>query len=224
MLCSPSNPTGAVYSSQELEALGGVLADWPDVVVLYDAMYDRLFYGGGIAPDFVASCPEMSARTVTFNGFSKTFAMTGWRLGWAIGPSLVIDAMAKLQGQSTSNATTFVQHAGVAALKMDEMVVEEMRSVFKERRDLMVGRLRQLPGVECAMPQGAFYAFADFREHIGKDFGDDRALAGHLLERAKVAVVPGSAFGAPGFLRLSYATSDALIAEGLDRIHKVLTA
>ena len=222
VLCSPSNPTGGVYTVAQLRALGEVLKRHPEVVVLFDAMYDRLYYDGEIAPDFVASCPELEEQVVTFNGFSKTFAMTGWRLGWAIGPEKAIKAMSKLQSQSTSNATTFVQHAGIAALKMDEMVVEEMRDVFRERRDLIVGLLRGVPQVECLEPEGAFYAFPDFSAYLGDRFADDLELASYLLDQAKVAVVPGSAFGAPGFVRLSYATSDALIEEGVERIKKAL--
>ena len=148
--------------------------------------------------------------------------MTGWRLGYTVGPEAVIKAMSKLQSQSTSNPTSFVQYAALAALEMDDMVIAEMREVFKERRDLIVSGLRAIEGVECVEPQGAFYVFPDFSSYIGERFEDDLALAAFLLDEAQVALVPGSAFGAPGHMRLSYATSDAMIEEGLRRIKAAL--
>lgn len=222
VLCSPSNPTGACYSAEELRALGEVLKTRADVAVFFDAIYDRLYYNGDIAPDLVHEVPELAAQTLTFNGFSKTYAMTGWRLGYAIGPEPIIAAMAKLQSQSTSNATTFAQHGAIEALKLPDSVLEGMREIFKGRRDLIVEGLNAIEGVECATPAGAFYVFPDFSAHLGERFADDMALAEFLLEHANVALVPGSAFGSPGFLRLSYATSDALIAEGLKRIQVAL--
>lgn len=224
ILCSPSNPTGAVYSAVELAALGEVLVKHPQVRIFFDAMYDRLFYDGDLSPDLVATVPALADQTITFNGFSKTYAMTGWRLGYTVGPVEVIKAMSKLQSQSTSNPTSFVQYAAVEALALDDMVISEMRAVFKERRDLLVDGLNSIDGVTCALPEGAFYAFPDFNAYIGERFEDDLALAGYLLDEAKVALVPGSAFGAPGFMRLSYATSDALIEEGVARIKKALEA
>lgn len=224
ILCSPSNPTGSVYSKEELAELGAVIARHPQVVVFFDAMYDRLYYEGEIAPDLVASCPEIADQVLTFNGFSKTYAMTGWRLGYTIGPKKVIDAMSKLQSQSTSNPTSITQYAAVAALELDDMVIDEMKQVFKERRDLIVNALEKIPGVTCATPHGAFYAFPDFSHYIPSHFADDMELANFLLDEAKVALVPGSAFGAPGYMRLSYATSDALIEEGVARIHKALSS
>lgn len=224
ILCSPSNPTGAVYSAAELAALGEVLVKHPQVRIFFDAMYDRLFYDGELSADLVATVPALADQTITFNGFSKTYAMTGWRLGYTVGPVEVIKAMSKLQSQSTSNPTSFVQYAAVEALALDDMVISEMRAVFKERRDLLVEGLNSIDGVTCALPEGAFYAFPDFNAYIGERFEDDLALAGYLLDEAKVALVPGSAFGAPGFMRLSYATSDALIEEGIARIKKALEA
>ena len=222
ILCSPSNPTGACYSKAELEALGEALKTREDVVVFFDAIYDRLYYGGGVAPDLVATVPELENRTVTFNGFSKTYAMTGWRLGYAIGPSEIIGAMAKLQSQSTSNTTSFAQYGAIEALNLDDSVIDGMRETFKRRRDLIVEALSAIDGVECATPSGAFYVFPDFSSFIGKRFDDDMALAGYLLDEAQVAVVPGSAFGTPGYLRMSYATSDELIEEGIERIANAL--
>lgn len=222
VLCSPSNPTGACYSAEELAALGAVLEGRDDVVVLFDAIYDRLYYHGEVAPDFVYINPALAERTVTFNGFSKTYAMTGWRLGYAIGPVAIIQAMSKLQSQSTSNATTFAQYGALEALEIEDAKIAQMRDVFKRRRELMVEGLNAIEGVRCATPEGAFYVFPDFSAHIGARFEDDMALTGHLLAEARVALVPGSAFGAPGFLRLSYATSEAVIEEGLKRIEAAL--
>ncbi len=222
ILCSPSNPTGSVYTAEELTAIGEVIAKYPKLVVFFDAMYDRLYYDGEIAPDLVACAPQIKDQVLTFNGFSKTYAMTGWRLGYTIGPVPVIKAMSKLQSQSTSNPTSITQYAGIAALELDDLVIEEMREVFKERRDLVVSGLNSIQGVECATPQGAFYAFPDFSSYIPTHFEDDLALVTYLLEEAKVAVVPGSAFGAPGHARLSYATSDALIEAGVQRIKAAL--
>ena len=223
ILCSPSNPTGAVYSEDELAAIGEVLADHDDVVVMYDAMYDRLFYEGEIAPDFVNVNPHLADRTVTFNGFSKTYAMTGWRLGFGIGPSSIISQMAKLQSQSTSNATSFAQYGALAALELDDSVIADMRETFKSRRDLIVDGLNDIDGVNCQTPHGAFYVFPDVSAHIdGERFTDDLDLADYLLEEAHVAVVPGKAFGSPGYIRMSYASGEAQIAEGLERLKKAL--
>ncbi|MFP4598612.1 MAG: pyridoxal phosphate-dependent aminotransferase [Persicimonas sp.] len=222
ILCSPSNPTGACYTEDELRALGEVLVEREDVVVFFDAIYDRLYYEGEIAPDLVATVPELADRTVTFNGFSKTYAMTGWRLGYAVGPSEIISAMGKLQSQSTSNATAFAQYGALAALQLDDSVIDEMRATFKRRRDLIVGALEAIEGVECATPAGAFYVFPDFSTWIARHFDDDLELAGYLLDEAEVALVPGSAFGQPGCLRLSYATSDELIETGVERIKEAL--
>lgn len=222
VLCSPSNPTGAVYTAEELAAIGEVVAAHPSVRVFFDAMYDRLSYEVDIAPDLVASAPQVAEQTITFNGFSKTFAMTGWRMGFAIGPKAVIGAMSKLQSQSTSNATTFAQWGALHALELDDAVIDGMRETFKRRRDLLVDGLNAIPGVSCPTPQGAFYAFPDFSAYIGDRFEDDLALTAFLLEEAHVALVPGSAFGAPGFMRLSYAVSEEVIAEGLRRIKAAL--
>lgn len=220
ILCSPSNPTGATYETDELEAIAEVLLDFPDVVVMFDAIYDRLYYDGDIAPDLVAVAPQLADRVVTFNGFSKTFAMTGWRLGWALGPAEIIDAMSKLQSQSTSNATSFAQYGAMAAFELDDEVIEQRRQAFESRRDLVVSALRDIDGVRCPKPAGAFYVFPDFSEYVGDDgaFDDDMALTNHLLDNAQTAVVPGSAFGAEGGLRMSYAMDSATLTEGIERI------
>ena len=219
ILCSPSNPTGSVFSESELKAIGDALADRPDVIVFFDAMYDRLFFEGEIAPDFVAVNPHLASQTLTFNGFSKTYAMTGWRLGYTVGPKDVIADMAKLQSQSTSNPTTFAQYGGLEALDLDDDVIANMRGVFKGRRDLIVSLLNGIQGVNCATPGGAFYVFPDFSAFIGNSkIADDLAFAGFLLEEVGVALVPGSAFGSPGYARMSYATSEDLIKDGVSRI------
>jgi len=224
ILCTPSNPTGATYDRSELEALGEVLTDHPEVTVLFDAMYDQLYYGGDLSPDLVDTVPELADRVVTFNGFSKAYAMTGWRLGYAIGPREAIDAMAKLQSQSTSNATTFVQYGGLAAFEVPQTLLEERRNIFERRRDLIVDKLEAIDGVDCPTPGGAFYVFPDFSAYTGQGgrFEGDFALAEHLLEEAHAAVVPGSAFGAPDHLRLSYATGDEAIVRGVNQIANAL--
>ncbi len=227
ILCTPSNPTGSVYSADELREIAEVLSDHPGVTVLFDAIYDQLFYGGDegeLSPDLAGLAPELEERVVTINGFSKAYAMTGWRLGYAIGPTEIIDAMAKLQSQSTSNATTFVQHAALEALELSDDLLADRRQTFRERRDRIVEGLNAIEGVECPTPGGAFYAFPDFSSYIGdgRRFEDDFDLADFLLEEAHVAVVPGSAFGAADHLRMSYATSGELIEEGLDRVQKAL--
>ncbi len=223
ILCSPSNPTGATYSAGELKELAQVLADFPEVVVIFDAIYDRLFYEGELAADLVAQAPELGDRVLTVNGFSKTYAMTGWRLGYAIGPEEWIAAMGTLQSQSTSNATTFVQHGGIAALELDTSILDERREHFKRRRDLIVDGLNAIDGVTCLRPSGAFYVFPDMSEIIAAGpYDDDLDLGAALLDEAHCAVVPGTAFGAPGCLRLSYALSDEAIEEGLERIGSAL--
>lgn len=234
VLCSPSNPTGAVYTEAELKALGQVLAERPEVVTFFDAMYDELYYDGDFAPDLVACVPELKDSVITFNGFSKTYAMTGWRLGYAIAPAAITAAMDKIQSQSTSNPTSFAQHGALAAFEIDPAILVERRDAFRRRRDLICNALNDIPGVQCAQPLGAFYAFPDFSSFIDPSqvhdqkpgnikFADDMALTEYLLVEAKVAVVPGSSFGAPGYLRLSYATSDELITEGIRRIKEALT-
>ena len=224
ILCSPSNPTGSVYTAEELRAIGQVLADYPDVLVLFDAMYDRLYYAGDIAPDFVQVNPELADRTLTFNGFSKTYAMTGWRLGYTIARKDVIAQINKLQSQSTSNPTSFAQYGALAALSLEDSVIAEMRNVFARRRDKIVDLLNAIVGVNCPKPEGAFYVFPDFSLFTSNEarFPDDMHLTSYLLEKARVAVVPGSSFGSEGNLRLSYATSDALIEEGVSRIADAL--
>lgn len=204
---SPSNPSGAVLDTASLRMIADICMD-RDLVALSDEIYEKLVYGPGLVS--LASLPEMAGRTVTVNGFSKAYAMTGWRLGWAVGPKPIVDYMARVQGHTTSQAVTFVMHGGVAALTGDQSCVEVMRRAFDERRRFVLDRLAAM-GYRCAPADGAFYAFVE----VG---GDDVVTAARWLDEARVAVTPGSAFHAPGWLRLSYAAALPRLSEALDRI------
>jgi aspartate aminotransferase len=221
VLNSPSNPTGAVYSRAELEDIAAALGG-TDILALSDEIYHRLIYTDEPYMSF-AALDGMAERTITVNGCSKSFAMTGWRLGFAAGPEPIIRAMARLQGQATSGATSFVQTAAVTALTGDPAWVERMRDAFRRRARLMHGGLNALPGVRCLEPQGAFYCFPDVSgtfDRLGLRDADGFAEA--ALERAHVAVVSGAAFGSPTHVRLSFATSDEQIEEGLRRLRRML--
>ncbi len=204
---SPSNPSGAVLDQRSLNLVADICRD-RGILALSDEIYERLVYG--VTPVSLASLPGMAEQTVTVNGFSKAYAMTGWRLGWAVGPKPVIEYMARVQGHTTSQAVTFVMHGGLAALTGDQAPVEEMRRAFDERRRYVLGRLAGM-GYRTAPADGAFYAFVE----VG---GDDVAIASRWLDEARVAVTPGSAFHAPGWLRLSYATALPRLAEAMDRV------
>ncbi|MBI5369008.1 MAG: pyridoxal phosphate-dependent aminotransferase [Planctomycetes bacterium] len=224
VLNSPSNPTGTVYSADELRALGAVLAGH-GTLVLSDEIYEKLVYDGARHHSLAALVPELAARTVTVNGFSKAYAMTGWRLGYAAGPRPILDAMAKLQSQATSNATSVAQRAALAALTQDGPDLARMCAEFDRRRRFMVERLRQIPGLTFAVPQGAFYVFPRVSAFLGRTpAGGARPLASGtdfataLLEIGHVAGVPGEPFGAPDHIRLSYATAYETIARALDRL------
>ncbi len=224
ILNSPSNPTGAVFSKAELEAIADVCLEH-NIGVIYDAIYDQLVYGEEPFSEFATLRPGLFELTVTVNGLSKSHAMTGWRIGYIVAPTHIASAVAKLQSQSTSNITAFAQYGAIAALKSDQSEVTEMRGHFDRRRKLLVDGLNAIDGVSCPEPLGAFYAFPNFSALLGKQgpdgpLTDDLALASWLLKHCGVAVVPGSAFGAPGYLRLSYATSDDNIREGLRRIRE----
>jgi len=223
---SPSNPTGAAYSRAELAALGEVLLRHPEVVVVSDDIYEHILWSGEPFVNIVNACPELQPRTVVINGVSKAYAMTGWRIGYAAGPEPLIAAMRKIQSQSTSNPTSIAQAAAIAALEGDQGCVTAMREAFKERHDYVVGRLNAMPGVRCRPGEGTFYCFPDFSEAIARMDGvaDDVRLAEWLLEEAGVAVVPGSAFGAPGHVRISFATGLDQLREALDRIERALPA
>jgi aspartate aminotransferase len=228
VLNSPSNPTGAAYSKAQLEALAAVLAEHEHVLVISDDIYRKLVYGGYRAHEIASLHPALATRTVVVDGMSKTYSMTGWRIGYALGPKPLIAAMNTLQGQSTSNPTSIAQAAALAALEGPQDCVEEMRVQFDARRQKIVALLRAIPGVRCYDPQGAFYAFPDVSAYVGKRspggaaVEDDVALCDYLLDVGRVAVVPGSGFGAPGFVRLSYATSMDNIVKGVGRMAEAL--
>jgi aspartate aminotransferase len=230
ILCSPSNPTGGAYDLEQLHALREVLEEQEDLVVVADDIYRRLVYGGFEFHEIATLSRAMAERTVIVDGFSKTYSMTGWRLGYTCGPRALIAAMATLQGQSTSNPTSIAQAAGVAALEGPQEPVEEMRKEFDRRRQKIVALLGAIPGVACFDPRGAFYAFPDVSAYVGRapkngvPLEDDVALCDYLLDVGRVAVVPGSGFGAPGYVRLSYATSMENITRGVERMAEALAA
>jgi len=227
VLNNPSNPTGAVYTPAQIAALAEVVVE-KNLLVISDDIYRQLVYGDATYASIAAVGPELAARTILVDGVSKTYAMTGWRIGYTAGPLSVIKAMAKIQGQSTSNPAHISQVATLAALTGPQDCVAEMRRAFDERRQTMVELLRAIPGVSCREPKGAFYAFPDVSAFVGRTtadgtrLGDDVTLCDWLVDHAKVAVVPGSGFGAPGHVRLSYACSMANIKEGVRRLHEAL--
>ena len=218
-LNSPSNPSGMAYSKAELAALGEVLRKHPRIVIATDDMYEKIMWAAEPFANIINACPDLYERTVVIHAVSKTYAMTGWRIGWACGPKPLITAMADIQSQSTSNPNSIAQVAAEAALNGDQSCVAEMTVAFKRRHDLLVAGLNRTPGIECQPNDGTFYAFPRVQGLIDKlGVKDDLALSDLLLQQALVAVVPGSAFGTPGHLRLSYATSDEVLKKSLERI------
>jgi aspartate aminotransferase len=225
ILNSPNNPTGAAYSRQELRALGEVLLDHPRIVVATDDMYEKIYWEPEPFTSLVSAVPELYPRTVTINGVSKAYAMTGWRLGYCGGPKELISAMSTIQGQSTTNASSIAQRAATVALNGDQSCVDAMNHAFKARRDFVVRALNSLPGVSCLPGAGTFYAFAEVsRAMAALNCRDDTEFCELLLNEAGVAVVPGSGFGAPGHMRLSFATSMETLEKALDRIARMLVA
>ncbi len=226
LLNSPCNPSGAVYGRAELEALGEVLRRHGDVLVATDDIYEHILWSGEPFCNIVNACPDLYERTVVINGVSKAYAMTGWRIGYAAGPAPVMAAMRKIQSQSTSNPTSISQVAATVALAGDQDCMRPMVAAFKERHDRVVARLNEIDGVRCLDSRGTFYAFPDCSGVIARldDITDDLGLAEYLLEVAEVALVPGSAFGAEGHLRLSYATDMDTLDRALDRIQRLLSA
>ena len=222
MFSSPSNPTGAVWSEGAMRGLARALERFPRAVVLSDDIYDKLVYGGAKARNILQVAPELQSRTVLVNGCSKAYAMTGLRLGWACGPQEIISAMNKVQDASTSNASSLSQAAAVAALRGPQEPVEAMRVQFEKRRHLLTELLRRIPGVQAHEPAGAYYVFPHVagvltKKWRGEPLGTDLRLAEVLLEEFGLATVPGSAFGREGYLRLSFATSEAEIRKAMDR-------
>ncbi|MGC9150990.1 MAG: pyridoxal phosphate-dependent aminotransferase [Microbacter sp.] len=225
ILCSPSNPSGSVYSKDELAALADVLARHPNVMVLSDEIYEHINYIG--KHESIAQFEKIQDRVVVVNGVSKAYAMTGWRIGWIAGPQWVVAACNKLQGQYTSAPNSIAQKAAEAAYNGDQSCVSEMRAAFERRRNLMVEMAREIPDIKVTVPQGAFYLFPDVsaylgKTHQGKVIQTGADLAFYLLDEAHVACVGGNAFGAPTCIRLSYAASDDLLIEAMHRIKKAL--
>lgn len=227
LICSPSNPTGSVYSREELQALVDVLAKYPDIIVLSDEIYEHINFTGSFTS--MASFEELKERVVVINGVSKAYAMTGWRIGYCAAPLWLAKAVGKLQSQYTSGCSSIAQKAAEAAYEGPQTCVEEMREAFERRRNLVVKLAREIPGLECNEPQGAFYLFPRVTNFLGKSDGETTIntsgeLALYLLEKAHVATVDGAAFCLDGYIRLSYATSDDNIREALRRIGQALAS
>jgi len=230
ILNSPSNPTGAVYSREELRALADVLLAHPHVLILSDDIYEHLIFDGAAFCTIAEVEPRLAGRTVTMNGVSKAYAMTGWRIGFCTGPRWLLEAMEKLQGQQTSGASSISQHAALAALTGPQDFIHTSRRVFQARRDLMVRALNAVPSLRCDTPAGAFYAFASCEGLIGRRspagtlLGTDEDIALALLDEASVAVVQGSAFGLGPYIRIAYALDDQALRQACDAIARFASA
>ena len=222
---SPSNPTGVAYSMAELGALGEVLRRHPQVLIATDDMYEHILWTDEPFCNILNACPDLYERTIVLNGVSKAYAMTGWRIGYAGGPEVLIKAMKKIQSQSTSNPTSISQVAAQAALDGDQSCIQPMLKAFHERHDFVIAELNTIPGVHCLPADGTFYCFPHVQAVIDRldNVNDDVELSEHLLEAAGVALVPGSAFGAPGYIRFSFATGMDVLTEALARLRKALT-
>ena len=225
LICSPSNPTGSVYTRDELQALVDVLAKHPDILILADEIYEHINYTGSFTS--LGSFEAIADRTIIINGVSKAYAMTGWRIGYCAAPAAIAKAVSKLQGQYTSGASSIAQKAAEAAYTGPQDCVAEMCAAFRRRRDLVVGLASQIPGFRVNEPKGAFYLFPEVFGVLGKRFGDkviatSGDLAMYLLEQAHVATVDGAAFCAPGYIRFSYATSDDNLREAMSRIRTAI--
>jgi aspartate/methionine/tyrosine aminotransferase len=226
LFCSPSNPTGAVYTAEQTAAIGRWALEH-GIWVITDEIYEHLVYGDAEATSVLRAVPELADQTVIVNGVAKTYAMTGWRVGWLIGPADVVKAAINLQSHAASNVSNVAQVAALTAVSGDLDAAEAMRTAFDRRRQTIVKMLNEIPGVVCPEPKGAFYAYPSVKELLGKEIAGRRpessaALAELILEEAEVAVVPGEAFGTPGYLRLSYALGDDDIIEGVSRLQKLL--
>ena len=222
-LNSPSNPTGVAYGKEELTAIGEVLRRYPNALIATDDIYEHIVWDGEFN-NILNACPDLYERTIVLNGVSKAYSMTGWRIGYAAGPADIIKAMKKIQSQSTSNPTSISQVAAATALTGDQSFLPEMAKVFKERHDFVVEALNAIPGVSCLPSHGAFYSFFNAQEAIDRlpEVNDDVELSAYLIEKAEVALVPGSAFGAPGYLRLSFATSMENLKIAMERLADTL--
>ncbi len=227
VLCSPSNPTGSVYTPEEVRGIGNWALE-NGVWIITDEIYDRLVYDGAVAEPVYKAVPEVAAQTIALNGVAKSYAMTGWRVGWMVGPKDMIAAATNLQSHSTSNVANVSQVAALAAVSGDLEAVAMMRAAFERRGRMMYELLTEISGVTCLAPQGAFYCFPSFQEALGRRIGGRQVnttleLADVILSEAKVAIVPGEAFGAPGYARLSFALGDEDLVEGVTRIQKLLS-
>ncbi|MBO2451342.1 pyridoxal phosphate-dependent aminotransferase [Actinomadura barringtoniae] len=227
LFVSPSNPTGAIYSRDEIEAIGR-WADEHGLWVITDEIYEHLVYGDAEFHSMPVVVPELADRTLVLNGVAKTYAMTGWRVGWLIGPQDVVKAATNMQSHATSNVANVSQAAALAAVTGDLSAVAEMRKAFDRRRQTMLRMLNDIPGVFCPEPQGAFYCYPTVKDLLGKELRGKRPqtsveLASLILEEAEVALVPGEAFGTPGYFRLSYALGDDDLIEGVSRVAKLLS-
>ena len=226
---SPSNPSGSVYTLDELKALGEVLRKHPKIIIATDDMYEHILLSGGQFVNILNACPDLYSRTMVLNGVSKAYSMTGWRIGYCGGPEHVIKAMENIQSQSTSNPTSISQVAAETALNGDQACIEPMINAFKERNLFITNTLDAIPGVSCLLSEGAFYIFADVRQaiktlHSRNEIKDssDISFSEYLLEKGGVAVVPGSAFGSEGYVRMSFATSMDNLKNALERVEKLL--
>lgn len=224
ILNSPSNPTGVAYTFEELKALGNIILQHPSILVITDDIYEHTLWDNTPFVNILNACPELYDRTIVINGVAKSYAMTGWRIGYAAGPASIIAAMKKIQSQSTSNPTSIAQYATVAALEGDQACVTHMTAAYKERHDYILQQLQNMPQVECIPSDGTFYTFPaiDKLLNIKSHITTDLEFADYLLGEAEVAVIPGSAFGAAGHIRISYATSMNQLAEAAKRIHSAI--
>ena len=224
MINSPSNPTGVSYSETELAEIAGLLTEHPEIIILTDDIYEHILWGQSEFKNIVNVCPELYDRTVVVNGVSKAYSMTGWRIGYLAGPWSLVKAAQKIQSQSTSNPSSISQYAAIAALNGDQSYIEESMAIFKQRHNFVHAGLNSIDGVECTASDGTFYSFPNMQGVIDKLDGinNDIELGEYLLEQAEVALVPGSAFGAKGYMRLSYATSMENLEMALERLKDAL--
>jgi aspartate aminotransferase len=225
VLNSPSNPTGAVYTKRELEALGAVLRNWPEIMIASDDIYEHiLLQEDEPFCNILNVCPDLYDRTIVLNGVSKAYAMTGWRIGYAAGPKMIIDAMASIQSQSTSNPTSISQYAALAALEGDQTCITPMVQAFRKRHAYLLGALNSIPGFRCLPSQGAFYSFPAVSEAMAqKGIANDVDFCSYLLKEAQVALVPGSAFGMDGYVRFSFATSLEVLQKAIERLRRLFS-
>ncbi len=221
---SPSNPTGASYSTQELNELAEVLLKHPQILIATDDMYEHILFNNDKFSNILSVCPELKSRTLVLNGVSKAYSMTGWRIGYAAGPAEIIEAMKNIQSQSTSNPCSISQAAATAALSEDQNCVVQMCAAFEDRHNFIVEGLNKIKGINCARSQGTFYCFANIGEALSRidNVENDVEFATYLLDKCGIAVVPGTAFGLPGYMRLSFANSKEKLAEALERLSNLL--